>query len=131
MVKNAEFLGHINTNSYFFRHYDLSYFALNVNGKQIPTEGLALNMVHEKTSVMVYRTLLNASGIHHSNSGLHITHDIYIYINVYFMSHPDSGNIRVELKFCKPLPEPITCIFYLEFHNSFRIVYARKISTDF
>jgi len=124
MVKNTDFLGSINTNPYFFHHYDLSYFALNVNGKQVPTEGLALNMGHEKTSVMGYRTLFEASGIHHSNSGLQI-YDIYI--NGYFMllfdltpdrsaseghtSYPDSGNIRVELKFSKPLPEPITCIF--------------------
>ena len=145
MVKDTDFLDSINTNPYFFRHYDLSYFTQNVNGKQIPTEGLALNMVHEKTSVMGYRTLFEASGIHHSNSGLQITHDMYI--NGYFMllfdltpdrsaseghtSHPDSGNIRVELKFSKPLPEPITCIFYLEFDNSVRIDYARKVSSDF
>jgi len=46
-------------------------------------------------------------------------------------SHPDSGNIRVELKFSKPLPEPITCIYYLEFDNSVRKGYARNVSTDF
>jgi len=47
------------------------------------------------------------------------------------MSHPDRGNIRVELKFSKPLPEPIKCIFYLEFENFVRIDYARNVSTDF
>ena len=46
-------------------------------------------------------------------------------------SHPDSGNIRLELKFSKSLPEPITCIHYPEFDNSVRIDYARKFSTDF
>jgi len=143
MVKNTDFLGSVNTNPYFFLHYDLSYFSLNVNGKQIPTEGLALNMGNEKTSVMGYRTLFEASGIHHRNSGLQITHDMYI--KGYFMfffdltpdrsaseghtSHPDSGNIRVELKFSKPFPETITFIFYLEFDNSVRIDYARKVST--
>jgi len=145
MMKNTDFLGSINTNPYFFRHYDLRYFALNVNGKQIPTEGLALNIGHEKRTVMGYRTLFETSGIHDSNSGLQITYDMYI--NGYFMllfdltpdrrdseghtSHPDSGNIRIELKFSKPLPVPITCIIYLEFDNSVRIDYARKISSDF
>jgi len=47
------------------------------------------------------------------------------------MSHPDSGNISVELKISKPLPEPITCIFYLEFDNSVRIDFALKVSKDF
>jgi len=38
--------------TYYFRHYYLSSFALNLKGKQIPTEGLSLCMDHEKTSVM-------------------------------------------------------------------------------
>ena len=116
-----------------------------MNGKQIPAEGLTLNTDHEKKSVIAYRTFFEASGIHHSNSGLQITHDMYI--NGYFMllfdlttdrgaseghtSHPDIGNIRVELKFRKPLPDPITCIVYLEFDNSVRIDYSRNVSTDF
>jgi len=116
MVKNTEFLGSVTTYPYRFRHYDLSSFALNVNGNQVPTEGLSLGMDHEKTSVMGYRTLFEGSGIHYSNSGLQISH--YMYISGYFMllfdltpdraaseehtSHPDNGNIRVELKFSKP-----------------------------
>ena len=125
MVKDTDFLGSMNTNPFYFRHYNLSYFALKVNGKQIPTEGLALNMGHEKTSVMGYRILVEASGIYHSNSGLQIIHDMYIsgYLMLLFdltpdrsaseghTSHPVSGNIRIELKFSKPLPEPITCDF--------------------
>jgi len=65
-------------------------------------------MNYEKASVMEYRTLFEASGINHSNSGLQKTHDIYI--NVYLMlffdftpdrsasagdtSHPGNGNNR-------------------------------------
>jgi len=39
--------------------------------------------------------------------------------------------ISHELKFSKPLPEPITCIFYLEYDNSFRVGTLRTIPTDF
>jgi len=145
MVKNSDFIGSVTTNPYNFRHYDLSSFALNVNGKQIPTEGLSLSMDNEKTSVMGYRTLFEGSGIHHSNSGLQITHDMYI--KGFFMllfdltpdrraseghtSHPNNGNTRVELKFAKLLPEPITCIFYLEYDNLVRIDNSRTVPTDF
>jgi hypothetical protein len=83
MVKNTDYLGSVTTNSYRLHHYDISYFALNVNGKQITTEGLSLGMDHEKLSVMGYRTLFERSGIHHSARGLQITHDMYI--NGYFM----------------------------------------------
>jgi hypothetical protein len=102
-------------------------------------------MDHEKTSVIGYRTLLEGSGIHHSNAGLQITHDMYI--AGYFMllfdltpdlgaseghsSHMDNGNIRLELKFSKPLPDSITCLLYLEFDNSVRRDFFRNVSTDF
>ena len=41
MVKNANFIGTIDTNPYKFRHYDISDFSLFVNGKQYPNEGLS------------------------------------------------------------------------------------------
>jgi len=120
-----------------------------VNEKQFPVQGLCLGMDHEKTSVMRYRTLFEGSGIHHSNSGLQITHDIYIYvyINDYFMllfdlthdrgpsegqtCHPENVNIRVDLKFGKLIPETVTCLLYLEFDNSVLINLARNVTTDF
>ena len=69
MVKNADFVGTIDTNPYKFRNYD-SDFSLFVNGKHYPNEGLSLGMDHEKTSVMGYRSLFEGSGIHHSNAGI-------------------------------------------------------------
>ena len=65
--ENKDFLGSMDSNPYYFRHYDINNFAMYVNGKQIPPEGLSLDMGHEK---MGYRTLFDGSGIHHSNSGL-------------------------------------------------------------
>jgi hypothetical protein len=108
----------INSNPYLFRHYDITQFIMHINGKPIPSEGLTLGMGHVKTSVMGYRTLFEESGIHLSNSGLQVTHDMYI--AGYFMllfdltpdraaseghsSHPDNGNIRIEARFAKELP---------------------------
>jgi hypothetical protein len=96
-------------------------------------------MDHEKTSVMGYRTLFEGTGLHHSNSGLQITNDMYI--AGYFMllfdltpdlaaseghtSHPDNGSIRIELKIAKDLPDEITCLLYLGYDNSVRIDYSR------
>jgi len=41
--------------------------------------------------------------------------------------HPENGNIRVELKICKPLPQAISCLLYLEFDNS---VYIDFLATS-
>jgi len=91
-----------------------------------------------KKLVMGYRTLFEGSGIHHSNTVLQITRDMYI--NGFFMllfdltpdhaaseahtSLPENGNIRIELQFSRPLPESITCSTAL-------MNFTRKFTTDF
>jgi len=95
--------------------------------------------------VVKRRTLLEGSGIRHSNSGLQITPAKYI--NGYFMlvydltpdlagseehiSDPAHGKIRLELKFDKALPDPLVCLLYLEYDNSVLIDAMRQVSTDF
>jgi hypothetical protein len=39
-VKNKDYLGTLDSNPYKFRHYVIREFALYVNGRQIPSEGL-------------------------------------------------------------------------------------------
>ena len=41
-----------------------------------------------------------------------------------YSSHMDNCNIRLELKFSKPLPDSITCLLYLEYDNSIRIDFS-------
>ena len=92
MIKNKDFLGCMNTNPYFFRHYILQNFALYFNGKQIPGgAGFSLDTSHYKKAVIAYRTLFEGSGIHHSNSGLQITPKMYIkgYFMLLFDLTPD------------------------------------------
>jgi hypothetical protein len=101
MVKNTDFIGSLDINPYKFRHYDISDFSLIVNGKQVTNEGLSLGMNHEKTSVMGYRTLIEASGIHHSNSGLQITHEMYI--KGFYDLSPD----RSASSFIRPTPRSV------------------------
>ena len=141
---DKEFLGSLDTNPFRFPHLEID-FALNVNGKQIPSGGMHLNTDQEKTSVMAYRTIFDSSGIHHANLGLQITNDMYVtgYFMLFFdltpdrgaseghTSHPDSGNISIDAKFKMALPVPITCLLYLENDNCVRIDSLRNVTTDF
>ena len=134
----------MNSNPFNVRHYSLENFVMYVDGRQIPPKGVNLLMGHEKTAVMGYRTTFEGSGIHHSNSGLQITPDKYI--NGFFMlvfyltpdlaasghtTDPVTGNIRLELKFGKDLPNPISVSLYLEYDNSVLIYAFRNVTTDF
>jgi len=94
---------------------------------------------------MGYRTLFEGSGIHHSNTGLQITPAKYI--NGYFMlvfdltpdlaaseghiSDPAHGDIHIEIKFEKQLPDPLVCLLYLEYDSTILIDALRQVTTDF
>jgi hypothetical protein len=144
MIKNTYFNGLMDTNTYKFRHY-ISEFTLYVNVRRMPSEGSSLDMDNEKTSVMGYRILFKGSDIHHSNTGLQITHDMYIngFFMLLFHETPDhgaseahtslteNGNIRIELQFSRHLPEAITFLLYLEYDKTVLINFSRKFTTDF
>jgi len=49
MVKNKDFVCSLDTNPFYFNHFNLNPFTLYYNGRPIPSEGLALDMGHEKT----------------------------------------------------------------------------------
>jgi hypothetical protein len=90
----------------------MTNFSLFVNGKQYPNAGLSMDLSHEITSVLAYNPLFERSGIHHSNAGLQIPHDIFI--NVYFILFfdltPDraaSGRIQMTVFFGSNVCSPI------------------------
>jgi len=98
-----------------------------------------------KKSVKGYRKLFESFGMYNSKSGLQMTHDMCI--NGLFMllldntpdrgksgshtTYHENGNIRIELKFNKSLPEAITCLLNLEFNISGIIDFQRTVTADF
>jgi hypothetical protein len=46
-------------------------------------------------------------------------------------SHPNIGDVRIELKFARPLSESIACLLYLEYENTVYIDYPRNVTTEF
>jgi len=42
-----------------------------------------------------------------------------------------NGDIRIDFKFAKALPEAVTCLLHLEYDNSVFIDLARNVTTDF
>ena len=145
MLKNSDFTGSTDTNPYAFHHFKLNNFVMYVNGRQVPAEGLSLNTANIKTSTMAYQTLFRGLGIHHANTGLQISHELYM--KGYFMllfdltpdhsaseghtSLADNGNIRIELKFDDALSDALTVLLYLEYDASVQIDRLRNVTTDF
>ena len=98
----------------------------------------------KKTTTLAYETLFSGSNIHHGNSGLLITHDMYK--SGYFLllfdltpdssassghsSLPENGPIRIEIEFSNNLTDSITCLLYLEHDSCIQIDRLRHVLTD-
>ena len=106
-----------------------------MNGREVPSESLSLNTANIKTSTMAYQTLFSGLGIHHANTGLQITHELYMkgYFMLLFDLTPDNsaseghtdladnGKIRIELKFDDVLSDALTVLLYLKYDANVQI----------
>jgi hypothetical protein len=78
MTKNSDFIGSKDSNPFNFEHYKLTYFSMNVNGRQLQSGGLSLDTNSETTPVLAYDTLFTGCCIHHADTGLQISHTMYL-----------------------------------------------------
>ena len=91
-----------------------------------------------------YETLFSTTGIHHDDRVHMIT--LEMFTKVFYVlgfdltpdreadeehiSLPRQGNVRIEARFKKPLPEPVTCILYAEFPGHVEIDNSRNVTVE-
>jgi len=46
------------------------------------------------------------------------------------ISLPRQGNVRIEARFKKPLPEPVICILYAEFPGHIESDHSRNVTVE-
>jgi hypothetical protein len=128
-VKNSTLVGSASTNPFHFHHYDMTHLVLYVNGVRHPSKPLTMNCCSTFEVTRAYETLFSSTGIHHDDRVHMITLEMFtkgFYILGFdltpdreadeeHISLPRQGNVRIETRFKKPLPEPVTCILYAEF----------------
>jgi hypothetical protein len=129
LLKNAAFVGSANTNPFHFHHYDMTNLVLYVNGVQHPWEPLPMDCSLPFGATRAYETLFPCTCIYHNDRAHMTTLEMFtkgFYILGFdltpdreadeeHISFPRQGNVRIEAFFKKPLPEPVTCIWYAEF----------------
>ncbi|XP_048020933.1 uncharacterized protein F54H12.2-like [Megalobrama amblycephala] len=111
MVDNDAFTGSYNKNPFTFKHYNLEFLAVYVDGQQFPAKPLQPNF-ESRTAVREFYQLAMASGRHLKNQALSIDRDDFLngYTLYAFNLTPDeecgqhislikSGNIRLEACF--------------------------------
>ncbi|XP_048064833.1 uncharacterized protein F54H12.2-like [Megalobrama amblycephala] len=143
MVDNDAFTGTYNKNPFAFKHYDLEFLAVYVDGQQFPAKPLQPNF-ESRAAVREFYQLAMASGRHLKNQALSIDRDDFLngYTLYAFNLTPDeecgqhislikSGNIRLEARFRQPLPQTINLLVYAVFDSIIEVSNRRQVLVDY
>ena len=143
MVENTAFNGDKDKNPFNFKHFDVDYLALNMDGKQIPSKPLTPNFADDMCT-QSYTSLFTGTGFMGHDRGNQITREDYPkgFTLFAFDLTPDlddgghfhlvkQGNLRLELHFKTALPKTINVIAYAEFDNVIEVDKARNVLFDY
>lgn len=145
-VGNSAFIGNITNNPFNFQHFNLNFFSLYIDGRQIPAKPIQTDFNTSKQFIHAYHTLFSGTGIHFLNEGNDISRNTYADGNclLAFDLTPDlssntlshwslvkNGSLRIEARFESALSDTVSCIVYGEFDNVIEIDKDRNIVMDF
>ena len=115
-----------------------------LNGVQFPSNHTLWITLHPFGATRAYETLFSSTGIHHDNPAHMITLEMFtkgFYILGFdltpdreadeeHLSLPLQGNVRIEARLNKPLPEHVTCLLFSEFPRQVEIDNARNVTVE-
>ena len=143
MVDNTAFDGTYKDNPFNFKHNNLNYLALHMNGRQIPAQPLTPRF-KDSLYVRSYFNLFSTVGKAYRDEGNGITYSEFRggYALFCFDLSPNlhsdgefnpvqKGDLRLEMKFEAPLRQTTNVICYAEFDNVIEVDRSRQILCDF
>ncbi|XP_060114518.1 uncharacterized protein F54H12.2-like [Heteronotia binoei] len=119
LVDNKSFSGAHNKNPFNFKHHDINFFALYLDGEQVPKKPLQPDF-EGGNFMREYMHLVQATGKHMKERSLLVNREKFAqgYMLFAFDLSPDqecadhyslikTGNLRVEVRFARALPHTI------------------------
>ena len=143
LVDSDAFNGTYKKNPFNFKHHNLSYIAVFVDGVQTPQKALTPDFKN-RLYARSYHRLFTELGLGNKNEGNDIRYvdfDGGYCIFVFDLSPSildgdqvelvKSGTLRLELKFSDPLKEPVHVLVYAEMDSLIEITKGREVITDY
>ena len=147
LMENEAFNGSLAHEMYTFKHHDLSSIAVFADGVQFPQVAFTPDFETKQCArefIALYRSL-DQNG---TDSYMRMSMDEYIKDKVIipFQLSPDSsngagaeghlspprhGNLRMEIRFKKPLSAVVNCVVFAQFDNTIEIDQNHNVRTDF
>ncbi|GBO02078.1 Uncharacterized protein F54H12.2 [Araneus ventricosus] len=145
MVSNNAFNGDFSKNPFNFKHYDLSYLCILDGNRMIPSKPFQPKFDNSNCYSRCYMSLFTDLGRYHKDQDLNISYSEYKEGYTLFAIDltPDlsadgmhesilrNGNLTLDLKFGKALPETVNLMVYSEYRNIIEIDKNRSIFSDF
>lgn len=142
-VDNEAFHGSYAKSPFEFNHFDLNFIGTYVDGQPMPHNPLEINFA-QKNYIRAYQSLFLGTEKMGEDRGIYISREEYPngYALYAFDLSPDlcngehinlikHSNLRLEMKFSKPLAQTICVIVYAEFENLIEINKSRNVLYDF
>lgn len=144
MVDSEAYNGHVQKNPFNFQHFDLNSFNASVNGIEVAPRNLAFNFTQKNPlSQHAYFSLFKQLNLHrfdkaniidrnfYNNGGFILAYDLTPDRDNDCGNFVNSGALRVEAKFKKPLPQSITVLAYMQFDCDLIVDKERNVFTNY
>ncbi|GFT46274.1 transposable element Tcb2 transposase [Trichonephila clavipes] len=143
-VDNEAFHGAFSKSPYEFKHFNLNFIGVYVDGQPVPHNPLELDFSKDQY-IRAYQTLFVGTDRMGQDRGILISRKEYKDSNTLFgfnlspdlcssgehLSLIKHSNLRLELKFSKSLEQTVCVIVFAEFENLIEINKSRNILYDF
>ncbi len=144
LVSNTAYNGARDENPFNFKHYDLNYIALHLDGELRPNLPLTPNFTDD-LYLQSYMSLFLATDKLNRDEGLTVTRSDYSQGYALYAfdlsadqssdaTHFDtikSGNFKIDLKFARGTPHSINVVIRLEFDSTIRIDRSKTVILDY
>ena len=144
LVLNEAFNGTLETNPFFFQHFNLSKMDVTCDGHSVygkPFEPRFGNDQYLRSFLSVYQALASQNQVQNCNIDYEDYKGGYCFWGYDLTPdqaadqshlHPiKTGNLRLELQFATSLDKTINVIVYAEFDNLIEINGLREVTTDY
>lgn len=142
-IDNDAYHGSFQKSPFEFNHFNLNFIGVYVDGQPVPHNPLELNF-ELNSFIRAYQSLFSTINKSGEDRGLFISREEYVKQNVIFGFNLSEdlcdgehwnlikhSNLRMEMKFSKPLEQTICVIVFAEFENLIEINKSRNILFDF
>lgn len=146
LVENKAFTGDVTKNPFNFKHFNINYLAVNVDGEQIPATAYTPDFVQDHI-IREYMGFLEALNQLTAETYVGTGREGWQFTPIFgFNLAPDMsegvqgsghvnkirrGSLRVELRFATALTVTATALVYCEYDSLLEINKNREVSADF